>query len=118
MKIRIGVMAMVLVHDIDRATRFYRDTLGFTIQDESEDWVIFNEGVGLQVSPEALPEMNINVNAVQVALNVTNVHATYEELIKLGVPFYLPPMESGGMLFATFRDTENNLVQLVETPAQ
>lgn len=113
-----GVMAMVLVHDIDRATRFYRDILGFTIQDESEDWVIFNEGVGLQVSPEPLPEFNININAVQVALNVSNVHDAYAELTKLGVPFYLPPMESGGMLFATFRDTENNLVQLVETPAQ
>ncbi len=109
-----GVMAMVLVQDIDRATRFYRDILGFTIQDESEDWVVFNEGVGLQVSPEPLPENSVNINAVQVALTVENVHESYNELTKRGVPFYLPPMESGGMLFATFRDTENNLVQLVE----
>ena len=109
-----GVMAMVLVQDIDRATRFYRDILGFTIEDESEDWVAFNEGVGLQTSPEPLPENSININAVQVALNVENVHETYDELTKRGVPFYLPPMESGGMVFATFRDTENNLVQLVE----
>ena len=72
-----GVMAMVLVQDIDRATRFYRDVLGFTIQEESEDWAIFNEGVGLQMSPEPLPENSVNVNAVQVALNVENVHETY-----------------------------------------
>jgi predicted enzyme related to lactoylglutathione lyase len=111
-----GVMAMVLVQDIDRATRFYRDTLGFTIQDESEDWVMFHEGVGLQMSPEPLPELSININAVQVALNVENVHEAYNELTKLGVPFYLPPMESGGMIFASFRDSENNLVQLVEIP--
>ena len=111
-----GVMAMVLVQDIDRATRFYRDTLGFTIQEESEDWVVFNEGVGLQVSPEPLPEHSVNINAVQVALNVENVHEAYNELTSVGVPFYLPPMESGGMLFATFRDTENNLIQLVEMP--
>ncbi|HLJ57519.1 MAG TPA: VOC family protein [Chthonomonadaceae bacterium] len=109
-----GVMAMVLVHDIDRATRFYRDVLGFTIQEESEDWVMFNEGVGLQVSPEPLPEHSASINAVQVALSVENVHESYDELIKRGIPFYLPPMESGGMLFATFRDTEGNLIQLVE----
>ncbi len=109
-----GVMAMVLVLDIDRATRFYRDVLGFTIQDESEDWVVFHEGVGLQVSPEPLPQQAFNINAVQVALTVESVHEAFDELTKRGVPFYLPPMESGGMLFATFRDTENNLVQLIE----
>ena len=49
-----------------------------------------------------------------MALTVDNVHETFDELTKRGVPFYLPPMESGGMLFATFRDSENNLVQLVE----
>ena len=105
---------MVLVHDLDRATRFYRDVLGFTIQDQSEDWVVFHEGVGLQSSPEPLPEHSFNINAVQVALTVESVHETYGELTSRGVPFYLPPMESGGMLFATFRDSENNLVQLVE----
>jgi predicted enzyme related to lactoylglutathione lyase len=109
-----GVMAMVLVEDVDRATRFYRDTLGFTIQDESEDWVVFNEGVGLQVSPEPLPEHSVAVNAVQIALTVESVHEAYDELIKRGVPFFLPPMESGGMTFATLRDTEGNLVQIVE----
>lgn len=109
-----GVMAMVLVQDIERATRFYRDTLGFTVQEEQEDWIVFNEGVGLQVSPEPLPEFSVNVNAVQIALTVEDVHASYAELTKKGVPFYLPPMESGGMTFATFRDTENNLLQLLQ----
>jgi predicted enzyme related to lactoylglutathione lyase len=109
-----GVMAMALVQDIERATRFYRDILGFTIQEEQEDWVVFNEGVGLQVSPEPLPEVNLNVNSVQIALTVEDVEAAYAELIKKGVAFFLPPMESGGMIFATFRDTENNLLQLLQ----
>lgn len=111
-----GVMAMVLVENIDRATKFYRDVLGFTIQEEAEDWVVFNEGVGLQMSPEPIPDVSLSLNAVQVALTVDNVHAAYDELIKKGVAFYLPPMESGGMVFATFRDTENNLVQIVQMP--
>ena len=105
---------MTLVHDIERATRFYRETLELTIQSEAEDWVIFREGVGLQVSPEPLPEINLNINAVQIALMVEDVQSAYTELIQKGVAFYLPPMESGGMMFATLRDTENNLIQLVE----
>ena len=109
-----GVMAMALVQDIERATRFYRDILGFTIQEEQEDWVVFNEGVGLQVSPEPLPEVNLNVNSVQIALTVDDVEAAYAELVKMGVAFFLPPMESGGMVFAAFRDTENNLLQLLQ----
>lgn len=105
---------MVLVHDIERAIRFYRDTLGFTVQDEQEDWVVFHEGVGLQLSPDPLPELNLNINGVQIALMVEDVQTSYSELIQRGVAFYLPPMESTGMMFATFRDSENNMVQLLQ----
>jgi catechol 2,3-dioxygenase-like lactoylglutathione lyase family enzyme len=107
-------MAMVRVQNIDRALRFYRDTLGFTVQEEQEDWVIFNEGVGLHAAPEPLPEVSFNVNAVLVTLLVDDVQGIYAELVKQGVPFFLPPTESGGILYAAFRDTENNLLQLMQ----
>lgn len=109
-----GVMAMVLVQDIERALRFYRDTLGFTVAEEEEDWVIFNEGVGLQVSPDPIPEVNIAFTAVQVTLQVDDVQAAFAELTKKGVPFLIPPTTSGSAAFATFRDTENNMLQLME----
>src|SRR5689334_998255 len=107
-------MAMVLVQDIERALRFYRDTLGFTVQEEQEDWVVFNEGVGLRVSPEPLPEINLNLNAVIVTLLVDDVRAAFHELTQQGVAFFLPPTDAGGALLATFRDTENNLLQLMQ----
>ena len=75
-----GVMAMVLVQDIERALRFYRDTLGFTVAEEEEDWVIFHEGVGLQVSPDPIPAVNIAFTAVQVTLQVDDVQAAFAEL--------------------------------------
>ena len=67
------VTAMVLVQDMDRAMRFYRDTLGFTITFEEEDWALFAENVGLMVSPEPLPQDNFNLNAVMITLNVADV---------------------------------------------
>ncbi len=109
-----GVMAMVLVQDIERALRFYRDLLGFTVQAEQEDWVIFNEGVGLQVSPDPLPEISFNINAVLITLLVDDVERSFSELTQRGVPFFLPPTSDGGITVATFRDTENNLLQLMQ----
>ena len=108
-----GVMAMVLVQDIERALRFYRDVLGFTVQAEQEEWVIFSEGVGLHTAPEPLPEISFTVNAVVVTLFVADVNAAYTELTSKGVAFFLPPTEDGGITVATFRDTENNLLQLM-----
>src|SRR5262245_57066643 len=106
---------MVLVQDIDRAIRFYRDVLGFTIQLEEEDWAVFQEGVGLMVSPEPLPQDNINLNSVIITLDVANVNVVYGELIERGVPFLVPPTDVGGATAASFRDTEGNLLQLVES---
>ena len=36
------VTAMVLVQDMDRAIRFYRDILGFQVMFEEEDWAVFD----------------------------------------------------------------------------
>lgn len=109
-----GVMALVLVRDIERALRFYRNMLGFTVQNEQEEWVIFNEGVGLQVAEDPVPELNVNINAVMVTLIVDDVQSAYDELTRKGVAFFLPPTESQGATVATFRDTENNLLQILQ----
>lgn len=109
-----GIMAMVMVQDIERALRFYRDILGFTVETEQEDVVLFVEGVGLQVSPEPMAELRFEPNAVLIALYVESVQASYEELTAKGVAFFLAPTTSAGSTFATFRDTENNLLQLVQ----
>jgi predicted enzyme related to lactoylglutathione lyase len=111
-----GVMAMTLVQDIERALRFYRDILGFTVQEEQEDWVIFEQGVGLSVSPDPVPELNLNINSVVVTLFVEDVFGAYAELTQKGVAFFLPPTDAGGAVLATFRDTENNMVQLMQLP--
>jgi len=44
------------------------------------------------------------------------VHDCFDELTRLGVPFLLPPTTTGSAQFATLRDTEGNLVQLIEMP--
>jgi predicted enzyme related to lactoylglutathione lyase len=106
---------MVLVQDMDRAVRFYRDTLGFRLEAEQEDWAVFEERVGLMLSPEPLPLDNVNINAVMLTLNVDDVHATYHELVQKGVAFLVGPTDVGGAIVASFRDSEGNLMQLLQT---
>ena len=110
-----SVTAMVLVHDMDRAVRFYRDLLGFTLTFEQEDWAMFDERVGLMLSPEPLPQDNLNLNAVMVTLQVPDAHAAYHELIEKGVAFMVGPSDVGGAIVASFRDSEGNLLQLLQS---
>ena len=110
-----GVMATVLVNDIERAIRFYRDLLGFTIEDEAEEWVVFAEGVGLRVAPLPLPELNSGLNGVTLTILIDDVRAAFDELTRAGVAFFAPPTEADGGVFATLRDSEGNFVQLTQT---
>ena len=106
---------MVLVQDMDRAIRFYRDTLGFTLQAEQEDWALFEERVGLMLYPEPLPLDNVNLNAVMLTLDVDDAHAAFHELVQKGVAFLVGPTDVGGAIVASFRDSEGNLMQFLET---
>ena len=108
------VTAMVLVQDMDRAIRFYRDLLGFRLQAEQEDWAMFEERVGLMLSPEPLPLDNMSLNAVMITLYVDDVHAAYQELVQKGVAFLVGPTDVGGAIVASFRDTEGNLLQMLQ----
>jgi predicted enzyme related to lactoylglutathione lyase len=105
---------MVLVQDMDRAVRFYRDMLGFRLQAEQEDWAMFEERVGLMLSPEPLPLDNVSLNAVMLTLNVDDVHAAYHELVQKGVAFLVGPTDVGGAVVASFRDSEGNLLQMLQ----
>jgi len=109
-----GVMAMVAVQNIERASRFYQEILGFSVQDEQEDWVIFDQGVGLHVSPEPTAEVDFRINSVMITLFVDDVRAAFNELTGKGVAFFLPPTTEEGATFATLRDTEGNLVQIMQ----
>ena len=106
---------MVLVQDMDRAIRFYRDILGFRLQAEQEDWAMFEERVGLMLSPEPLPEDTINLNAVMLTLNVDDVHTAFHELTGKGVAFFVGPTDVGGAIAASFRDSEGNLIQMLQS---
>ncbi len=110
-----GVAVCVMVQDIERALRFYRDILGFTVEEEREDWVYFLEGVILQLNPDPHSDVRLEANAVVLTLLVNDVADSYKSLTEQGVAFLLPPTNENGVTIAVLRDTENCFIQLLQT---
>jgi catechol 2,3-dioxygenase-like lactoylglutathione lyase family enzyme len=114
----IGVSVMVLVNDLDRAVRFYRDRLGFVVLNETESWAVLDHGFGLMIAPEPLPEDGVSLNAVMPTIEVDDVDAAFALLTARGVAFLVPPTDVAGATVASFRDSEGNLLQIMEDRTQ
>jgi predicted enzyme related to lactoylglutathione lyase len=101
------------VADMDRAVRFYRDTLGLPLRFESPEWSEFSTG---NVSLALHPASNDNpAGSVELGFTAKDLASVYDELVNRGVRFSKPPTraEFGGML-AEFLDSEDSHCSLGE----
>ena len=113
---QIGQIA-VNAHDIERATTFYRDTLGmkylFGIPDNA---AFFDcDGLLLMLMLPSKPEFDHPSSILY--FNVDNIQQATETLISRGVQFEEKPnfvanMGSYDLWMSFFRDSENNLLAL------
>ena len=105
----------ITVRDVDRATAFYRDTLGvkhlFTVPKMS----FFDcGGIRLMLS---IPEGGEQGNSI-LYFRVADIQNAHQMLASRGVhfertPFLVAPMQSHDLWMAFFRDSENNLLALM-----
>ena len=49
-----------------------------------------------------------------LTLNVEDTQESFQELTSKGVSFFVPPTDVGGAIVASFRDSEGNLIQLLQ----
>ncbi len=93
------------VHDMDRAVRFYRDTLGLRLKFESPGWSEFVTGettLALHPASERNP-----AGSVELGFSVPDVERFYKEMAGKGVAFSMPPTQQDfGGLLAQFVDSE------------
>ena len=99
---------IVFVSDMDRAVKFYRDTLGLPLKFSSPHWSEFVTGdttVALHPASEQSP-----AGAVRLGFNVPALETFYREMTAKGVKFPQPPAKQdfGGVL-ASFEDSEGSL---------
>jgi lactoylglutathione lyase len=108
------------VSNQDRALRFYTETLGLRVAQDSpyqEDW----RWISLEI-PGAQTKIlfsrrsdEAESNAPSLLIDVDDVHESYEELKSKGVTFTQTPTTSpwgSGEEYALFRDSEGNTIML------
>ena len=125
---RINITS-VLVDDQDKALAFYTDVLGFVKKTEvplgEHRWLTvvspeLPDGVELVLEPDQHPaakpfkEALVDDGIPFTSFAVTDVHAEYERLTKLGVVFTQPPTSMGPVTTAVLDDTCGNLIQIVQ----
>jgi predicted enzyme related to lactoylglutathione lyase len=93
------------VADMDRAVKFYRDTIGLPLKFQSPGWSEFATGettLGLHPASD-----ENETGKVVMGLNVPDLGKFYDEMRANGVKFPMPPTKQdfGGML-AQFEDSE------------
>ena len=108
------------VHDVDRATRFYRDTLGLPFLFAAPPRLAFFDcnGVRLMLST---PEPGFDHPGSVLYFAVDDIRAMHETLASRGVAFLSEPHKIATLAdrevwLADFRDTEGNVLALMSEP--
>ena len=114
---KIGQIA-VIVHDLERATAFYKDKLGMKhLFSVPPKMAFFDcDGIRLMLGIPERPEFDHPSSILY--FKVDDIDAAYEELGKRGVPFATKPaliaaMETCDLWLAEFRDSEENVMALI-----
>jgi len=107
----------VVVHDLPRATAFYRDVLGLPLLFTVPNLAFFAcGGVRLMLGPAETPELDHPSSILY--FRVPDLNAAHQRLVDLGVPIVAPPrliapMPTYDLWMSAFRDSEGNIHQLM-----
>jgi methylmalonyl-CoA/ethylmalonyl-CoA epimerase len=112
----IGQISIV-VHDLARATAFYRDTLGLPLLFTAPNLAFFDcGGVRLMLGPAETPELDHPSSILY--FRVPDLNSAHQRLVDLGVQIVAPPrliapMPSHDLWMNAFRDSEGNILELM-----
>jgi catechol 2,3-dioxygenase-like lactoylglutathione lyase family enzyme len=113
---RLGQVA-INVHDLDRATAFYRDQLGLTLLFTAGKLAFFDcGGVRLMLDTPEKPEFDHPSSVLY--FTVPDIAAAHRQMLANGVRFEDEPhviarMPSYDLWMVFFRDSEQNLLTLM-----
>jgi len=107
----------IIVHDLQRATAFYRDTLGLPLLFTVPNLAFFDcGGVRLMLGPAETPELDHPSSILY--FRVSDLTASHQRLVDAGVQIVAPPrliapMPAYDLWMSAFRDSEGNIMQLM-----
>jgi methylmalonyl-CoA/ethylmalonyl-CoA epimerase len=107
----------IIVHDLPRATAFYRDTLGLPLLFTAPNLAFFDcGGVRLMLGPADTPDLDHRSSILY--FRVPDLHVAHQRLVELGVQIVAPPrliapMPTYDLWMNAFRDSEGNIMELM-----
>ena len=118
---RLGQIA-INVHDLDRATAFYRDALGLSLLFTAEGMAFFDcGGTRLMLACPEKPEFDDSSSTLYFV--VPDIASAYRRLLDAGVTFeaeprMIAPMPGYDLWMSFFRDSEENIMALMSEVPQ
>jgi lactoylglutathione lyase len=111
---RVGAV-ILLVSNIEKSVKFYRDTLGLPIKTKSKDWTeFFNKDSVLALHP-AKKKSNIKTGSgMLVGFEVGDLEATVKKLKEKKVKFFKKPKEEPFGKHAIVQDPDGHLISIAE----
>jgi lactoylglutathione lyase len=114
---KIGAV-ILLVSDMKRSTKFYRDTLGMKLKEQSKDWTEFSEGgTVLALHPAKRKKIKKN-NSMLVGFNVSDFDDVIDGLKKKKAKFYKKPKDEPFGKHAIIQDPDGHLISIVQMPQE
>jgi catechol 2,3-dioxygenase-like lactoylglutathione lyase family enzyme len=113
---RLGQIA-INVHDTDRATAFYRDSLGLPLLFSAGRLAFFDcGGVRLMLTPPEKPEFDHPSSILY--FTVPDIASAHRQMLSHGVrfedePHLIAKMPTHDLWIAHFRDSEKNLLAVM-----
>lgn len=123
----------LIVRDVKKCAEFYRDKLGFKLQELQDDFAYLKigekgvpgvalvsvKGLAGELSEEKVrPRKDANYSSY-FAIFLDDADREYEELRRKGVHFVKPPTtRPGGQRYAFFEDPEGNLWEISHFPKE
>jgi lactoylglutathione lyase len=114
---RIGAV-ILLVSDIKRSIRFYRDTLGMELKQESKDWTeLSTRGTVLALHPARKKKIKKN-NGMLVGFSISDFDDVISSLKKKRVKFYKKAKQEPFGKHAIIQDPDGHLLSIVQMPQE
>src|SRR5262245_36677369 len=117
-----NMMTIVMVSDMDRSVRFYRDTLGLKLRFQAPEWSEFEvgsttlalHGGGVPAPPLGKEQFAGRAN---IGFSVENVDKIFEELKVKGARVAMPPTErpGEGIRLTVFLDPDGLPISFAQT---
>ena len=111
---KVGAV-ILLVSNMDKSIRFYRDTLGIPIKTKSKDWTeFFNKDTVLALHPAKKKSSIKTGSGMLVGFEVGDFDSTVQTLKQKKVKFFKKPKDEPFGKHAIIRDPDGHLVSIAE----